>query len=98
MKRQVFTSIIDVFKANAIPPEDVLICSNTISIPVEDIVSGLDEMYSCRCMGLRFLYPVLFIDGIELTKLPRNTTHMIHSITLVLNSMQFEPALRDSLS
>ena len=73
VKRQIFTSIISMLKANAIPPEDVLICSNTISIPVEHIVCGLDEMYSCRCMGLRFLYPVLFIDDVELTKHSRNT-------------------------
>ena len=98
IKRQIFTSIIGMLKANAIPPEDVLICSNTISIPVEHIVCGLDEMYSCRVMGLRFLHPVLFIDDVELTKHSRNTIDSIHSTTLMLKSMKLKPALRDSLS
>ena len=46
IKRQVFTSIIDMLKANAVSPEDVLICSNTISIPIETIVCGLDELFT----------------------------------------------------
>jgi len=98
MKRQVFTSIIGMLKANAIPPEHVLIFSNTISIPVEHIISGVDEMYSCRFMGLRFLHPVLFIDDVELTKHSRSTIDSIHSTTLMLKSMKLKPALRDSLS
>ena len=85
-------------KANAVPPEDVLICSNTISIPIKNIVCGLDEMYSCRFIGLRFLYPVLFIDDVELTKHSCNTIELIHSTTLMLKSMKLKPALRDSLS
>ena len=98
VKRQILTSIISMLKANAIPPEDVLIFSNTISIPIEHIECGLDEMYSCRFMGLRFLHPVLFIDDVELTKHSRNTIDSIHSTTVMLKSMKLKPALRDSLS
>ena len=49
-------------------------------------------------MGVRFLYPVLFIDDVELTKHSRNTIELIHSTTLMLKSMKLKPALRDSLS
>ena len=97
-KRQVFTSVIGMFKANAVPPEDVLICSNTISIPIDDIVCGLDGMYSCRCMGLRFLFPVLFVDDVELTKHSHNAIGLIHSTTLMLKSMELKPAVRGGLS
>ena len=98
MKREVFTSIIGMFKANAVPPEDVVICSSTFSIPIENIICGLDELYSCRCMGLRFLAPVLFIKDVEITKHSRNTVELIHSTMLMLKSMKLKPALRDSLS
>ena len=86
------------FKANAVLPEDVVICSSTFSIPIENIICGLDELYSCRCMGLRFLAPVLFIKDVELTKHSRNTVELIHSTMLMLKSMKLKPALRDSLS
>ena len=98
IKRQVFTSIIDMLKANAVSPEDVLICSNTISIPIETIVCGLDELYTCRCMGLRFLHPVLFVNDVELTKHSGNMIGLINTTMLMLRSMKLKPALRGSLS
>ena len=49
-------------------------------------------------MGLRFLFPVLFVDDVELTKHSCNTIDLIHSTTLMLKSMMLNPALRDSLS
>ena len=97
IKRQVFTSTFDTLKANAVPPEDVLICSNTISIPVENIILGLDEVYSCRCVGARFLYPVLFVDDVVLTTHSRNTIGLIHTITLKLRTLQLKPTVRGSL-
>ena len=98
IKRQVIGSMFDALKANAVLPEQVIICSNTISISIEHIVDGLDEMYSCRFMGLRFLYPVIHIDDAEVTTHSYNTHCVIHKVMLIMRSMQFKPALRDRLS
>jgi hypothetical protein len=97
-KREVVSSIIGILIANAIPPEKIIIFSNTISIPIESIMYGLDDMYSCRLMGLRFLHPVLFIHDVEITKCSRNTDEVLHTTMRILRSMNFKPAVRDRLS
>ena len=97
-KRKVVSRIIGILNANAVPPEKVTMLSNTISIPIESIMYGLDDVYSCRLMGLRFLHPVMFIDDVEITKCTRNTDELLHKTIRMLRSMEFKPAVRDRLS
>ena len=66
IKQQVFADIFVILKHNCVPPDRVCMCSNSMSIPIEQ-VNGLDEVYSHRCIGLRFLDPVVLVDRVEVT-------------------------------
>ena len=55
-----------------VPPGDVLLASNTVSIPMNQLVDGLAKHeqalpYVTRVVGMRFLDPTWYIDNVELT-------------------------------
>ena len=99
IKQQVFADIFEILKLNCVAPDRVCICSNSMSIPIEQVVNGLDEVYSHRCIGLRFLDPVVLIDRVEVTA-PQspNAIYVLRTVETMLRSMQFKPSLSDKLS
>ena len=99
IKQQVFADIFEILKLNCVAPDRVCICSNSMSIPIEQVVNGLDEVYSHRCIGLRFLDPVVLIDRVEVTA-PQspNAIYVLRTVETMLRCMQFKPSLSDKLS
>ena len=99
IKQQVFADIFEILKLDCVAPDRVCICSNSMSIPIEQVVNGLDEVYSHRCIGLRFLDPVVLIDRVEVTA-PQspNAIYVLRTVETMLRSMQFKPSLSDKLS
>ena len=55
-----------------VPPGEVLLASNTVSIPINQLVEGLAKYeqalpYATRVVGMRFLDPTWYVDNVELT-------------------------------
>jgi hypothetical protein len=63
----VFQKVAAIFKQKSASPEDVLLCSNSMSLPIHTIASGVEREYRHRCIGLRFLGRVLFVDEVAVT-------------------------------
>ena len=98
VKRQVFTSLINAFKNARVPPEKVLLSSNSMSITIDSIVHGLDDEYANRCIGLRFLHPVLFLDEVEVVQQLRKPKCTLRDLSSMLASMRFNFTLSDEMT
>jgi len=71
-KVNAFRKVTQALARQGVAPTDVLLASNTVSIPVNVLVKGLAQHeqalpYVTRVVGLRFLDPTWFIDNVELT-------------------------------
>ena len=60
IKQAVFREVAAILKHNDAPPDKVLLCSNTISIPMDQIATGV----AYPCISLRFLHPVWFVGSV----------------------------------
>ena len=60
IKQAVFREVAAILKHNDAPPDKVLLCSNTISIPMDRIATGV----AYPCIALRFLHPVWFVGHV----------------------------------
>jgi len=67
LKKDLFNSMGGISKLRSVSPDNVLICSNTMAIPLSDIIEEVCIEYRGSCIGMRFLHPVWFIDEVELT-------------------------------
>ena len=71
-KVNAFCKVTQALARQGVAPTDVLLASNTVSIPVNMLVNGLAQHkqalpYVTRVVGMRFLDPTWFIDNVELT-------------------------------
>ena len=64
LKKELFNSMGGISKLRAVPPDQVLLCSNTMAIPMSDITEEVCKEYRGSCIGMRFLHPVWFIDEV----------------------------------
>ena len=64
VKQQIFRDVSALMVQKGVPPCEVILCSNSIHLPVSLIATHVTEAHKCRCVGLRFLYPVLFVDDV----------------------------------
>ena len=71
-KVNAFRKVTQALARQGVAPTDVLLASNTVSIPVNMLVNGLAQHkqalpYVTRVVGMRFLDPTWYIDNAELT-------------------------------
>ena len=68
LKRDLFNQMAESLAARAVPPDQITICSNTMTLPMQAIIEDVQQKeYRGSCIGMRFLHPVWFIDEVELT-------------------------------
>lgn len=65
LKKDLFNSMGSLCKQRNVPPDQILLCSNTMSIPMSDITEEVCKEYRGSCIGMRFLHPVWFIDEVS---------------------------------
>jgi len=56
-KRELFRRVSDVMKRRGILPKDVVLATNTLSLPIHELAIHMEEPYRSRCIGLRFVGP-----------------------------------------
>ena len=66
LKIAIFRKMVEIFKVNCIAPSKVIMLSNTVSCDLRSIASQLDPAFCKRCIGLRFLQPVILNDDVLL--------------------------------
>ena len=64
VKQHIFREMSAVLVQKGVPPCKVILCSNTMCIPISLIAAHVNEVHKRRCVGLRFLYPVLLVDQV----------------------------------
>jgi 3-hydroxyacyl-CoA dehydrogenase len=74
LKKDLFNSMGDLLKERAVLTDQVLLCSNTMAIPMADITEEVCKEYRGSCIGMRFLHPVWFIDEV------RSSAHLFDTI------------------
>ena len=68
LKRDLFNQMTDILKERAVPPDQITLCSNTMALPMQQIIEDIKcKEYRGSCVGMRFLHPVWFVDEVELT-------------------------------
>ena len=68
IKQQLLKQIAKAYEQLSPPASSpLLFCSNTISLYISDIAVGAPAAFRSRVIGVRFLYPVWFIDEVELS-------------------------------
>ena len=68
IKRDLFNQMAAILQARAVPPDQITLCSNTMTLPMQAIIEDVQQKeYRGSCIGMRFLHPVWFIDEVELT-------------------------------
>jgi len=95
LKRDLFNSMGGISKLRAVPPDQVLLCSNTLAIPMSDIPEEVCKEYRGSCIGMRFLHPVWFIDEVELTDCDYTRQVTTHSAEKLLKQLFFQPFFYD---
>ena len=64
VKQQIFHDVSALLMQKGVSPCEVILCSNTVHLPLSLITAYVDKAHKCRCVGFRFLEPVLFVDDI----------------------------------
>ena len=88
IKRRAFADIVAAFTRCNVQPESVIICSNTIGVPLNTIADAVSPRFSARLLGMRFLFPFYFIDEVELLMNPKWCRFACNGFTERLNSSQ----------
>ena len=73
IKKDLFNQMGEICKQRAIPADQVLLCSNTMSLFLGSITEDMCKEYRGSCIGMRFLHPVWFIDEVR--------GHSVHAAT-----------------
>ena len=64
VKQQIFRDMSAALVQNGESPCKVVLCSNTMCLPISLIAAHVNEVHTRRCVALRFLCPVLFVDEV----------------------------------
>ena len=91
VKRELFNQMVEICKQRAVPPASVLLCSNTMSLSIDDITRDVCKEYLGSCVGMRFLQPVWFIDEVELTECERTRRGSSATAERILQRLFFDP-------
>ena len=67
VKSAFYAQVVEELASRGVSSEGVILGSNTMSVPLEDLTATLDATWAKRIVGVRMLFPCWFIDEIELT-------------------------------
>lgn len=95
LKKDLFNSMGGISKLRSVPPDQVLLCSNTMAIPMSDITEEVCKEYRGSCIGMRFLHPVWFIDEVELTDCDYTRSATSQAAEVLLKQLFFQPFFYD---
>jgi hypothetical protein len=99
LKKGLFNQMCNILKQLGRPPGQVTLCSGTLTIPIGDIVGDIQtQEYRGSCLGLRFLYPVFFIDVVEVTNCEHTKRLTRDNLEKKLKSLDFQPFLSQNVS
>jgi hypothetical protein len=102
-KRRAFADVSAACTKCDIQPESLILCTNTIGVPLADIAEAVSSRYSPRLMGMRFLFPFYFVDEVELLMNPKwcrfsglterlnSSQPAMHAAEQMLRRMGFRP-------
>jgi hypothetical protein len=96
LKRDLFNQMCQILKAREVPPDQVTLCSNTMTLPIQSIVEDIQaKEYRGSCIGMRFLHPVWFIDDVEITDCDYTRRSSCDSAEKLLKQLFFQPFYYD---
>jgi len=94
LKRSVFLQAVYACIEANLQPSDVLLCSNTITIDLEEVRTVLPQAYAPCLVGARLLHPCWFVDDVEVTlpaspNDPRSSLIAVSTCSAFLESLGF---------
>lgn len=96
LKRDLFNQMSEILAARATPPDQITLCSNTMTLPMQSIIEDVQQKeYRGSCIGMRFLHPVWFIDEVELTDCDYTRRNTASSAEKMLKQLFFQPFFYD---
>jgi len=95
IKKDLFNQMGEICKERAIPADQVLLCSNTMSLFLGSITEDMCKEYRGSCIGMRFLHPVWFIDEVELTDCDYTRRTTSSTAEKLLKQLYFQPFFYD---
>jgi len=99
LKRDLFNQMAAILRAGAVPPDQITLCSNTMTLPMQAIIEDIQQKeYRGSCVGMRFLHPVWFIDEVELTDCDYTRRNTADKAENVLKQLFFQPFLFDGVN
>ena len=85
----------EICKERAVPPDQVLLCSNTMSLTMGAVTEDVCKEYRGSCIGMRFLHPVWFIDEVELSDCDYTRQSSASRAESLLKRLFFQPFFYD---
>jgi len=99
LKRDLFNQMADIMLRRAVPPDQIILCSNTMTLPMQAIIEDIQQKeYRGSCIGMRFLHPVWFIDEVELTDCDYTRRNTAEKAEKLLKQLFFQPFLFDGVN
>ena len=99
LKRDLFNQMCGILQARAVPPDQITLCSNTMTLPMQAIIEDVQQKeYRGSCIGMRFLHPVWFIDEVELTDCDYTRRNTADKTEKLLKQLSFQPFLFDGVN
>ena len=99
LKKGLFNQMCNILKELKRSPGQVTLCSNTLTIPIGDIVGDIQtQEYRGSCLGLRFLFPVWFMDDVEVTNCDYTDRSTRENLEKKLKALDFQPFLSQNVS
>lgn len=96
LKKELFNNMCEILKQRAVPPDQITLCSNTMSLPMQAIVEDIQlKEYRGSCVGMRFLHPVWFIDEVELNDCDYTRRATCNHAEKLLKQLYFQPFFFD---
>mmetsp|Transcript_14608 Transcript_14608/g.24319 ORF Transcript_14608/g.24319 Transcript_14608/m.24319 type:complete len:330 (-) Transcript_14608:85-1074(-) len=95
IKKDLFNQMGEICKQRAVPPDQVLLCSNTMNLFMGSITEDVCKEYRGSCIGMRFLHPVWFIDEVELTDCDYTRRNTCAVSEKLLKQLFFQPFFYD---
>ncbi|KOO23641.1 hypothetical protein Ctob_006748, partial [Chrysochromulina tobinii] len=99
LKQALFNQMCNILKQLGRSPGQVTLCSGTLTVPIGDIVGDIQtQEYRGSCLGLRFLYPVWFIDDVEVINCDHTKRSTRENLEKKLKALDFQPFLSQNVS
>ena len=99
LKRDLFNQMAAILQARAVPPDQITLCSNTMTLPMQAIIEDIQQKeYRGSCIGMRFLHPVWFIDEVELTDCDYTRRNTADQAERLLRQLFFQPFQFDGVN